>query len=441
MQDILAILIVAVAAGVPGAPRLAALAARRRAARAARAQAAIGRLDQVAPLVTISPIMSHAKAQRREDSAIDLAFAPSRLCVRITAMAPRRIATDRARHHTFTASEKQPLRRRLLAWYAEHARDLPWRQSRDPYRVWVSEIMLQQTQVATVRDYFERFVARFPTSHALAAADERQVLRLWEGLGLLPPRAATARGGADRSSPNTAAEFPQRRRRAAEAARHRPLHGRRDRLDRLRPAGADSRSQHDPPVEPARSATATIHFDRPASACSGRWPTTSCRRSNVARFNQALMELGSLVCTPAEPRVRRMSARRACVRRTRPACSTKFHGRKPRQRVHRSARSGRRRPPQRPRAHAAMRRRRALGRPVGFSAIRSSKPKGRCSPATKSSPKSATQTGITCAPGPLVKTIKHGVTRYRITLDCYQAEYVSGQCARSLDRDRAADCR
>lgn len=94
-------------------------------------------------------------------------------------------ATDRTatRHHTFTASEKQQLRRKLLAWYADHARDLPWRKSRDPYRVWVSEIMLQQTQVATVREYFKRFVATLPDVHALADADERRVLRLWEGLG------------------------------------------------------------------------------------------------------------------------------------------------------------------------------------------------------------------------------------------------------------------
>ena len=70
-----------------------------------------------------------------------------------------------------------------MAWYAEHARDLPWRRSRDPYRVWVSEIMLQQTQVATVRDYFQRFTAAFPDVHRLAAADETAVLRLWEGLG------------------------------------------------------------------------------------------------------------------------------------------------------------------------------------------------------------------------------------------------------------------
>lgn len=74
-------------------------------------------------------------------------------------------------------------RRRLVAWYGKHARQLPWRQTRDAYRVWISEIMLQQTQVATVIPYFHRFIEALPTVGHLAAADEQQVLRLWEGLG------------------------------------------------------------------------------------------------------------------------------------------------------------------------------------------------------------------------------------------------------------------
>src|SRR5690242_9838473 len=75
------------------------------------------------------------------------------------------------------------LRRRLLAWFDRHRRELPWRRDRDPYRIWVSEVMLQQTTVAAVGPYFERFLAAFPTLTALAAADEQAVLRLWEGLG------------------------------------------------------------------------------------------------------------------------------------------------------------------------------------------------------------------------------------------------------------------
>jgi A/G-specific adenine glycosylase len=82
-----------------------------------------------------------------------------------------------------TPSWKGRLRRRILAWYARHARDLPWRHEPTPYRVWVSEIMLQQTQVATVRAYFSRFMAAFPTVHDLAAVEEEDILRLWEGLG------------------------------------------------------------------------------------------------------------------------------------------------------------------------------------------------------------------------------------------------------------------
>src|SRR4051812_46097740 len=82
-------------------------------------------------------------------------------------------------------------RRRLLTWYQRHRRDLPWRLPRssssttriDPYHVLVSETMLQQTQVATVIPYFNRFIGRFPTIADLAAADQQEVLKLWQGLG------------------------------------------------------------------------------------------------------------------------------------------------------------------------------------------------------------------------------------------------------------------
>src|SRR5436853_1024978 len=75
------------------------------------------------------------------------------------------------------------LRRALLRWYRASARDLPWRRTSDPYAIWISEVMLQQTQVATVIPFFERFLRSFPNVAALAKADEQQVLRHWEGLG------------------------------------------------------------------------------------------------------------------------------------------------------------------------------------------------------------------------------------------------------------------
>ncbi|MBN1596218.1 A/G-specific adenine glycosylase, partial [candidate division FCPU426 bacterium] len=73
--------------------------------------------------------------------------------------------------------------KKLLAWYDRTARDLPWRRTHDPYRIWVSEIMLQQTQVETVLPFYRRFVAAFPTIRTLARASEDEVLKRWEGLG------------------------------------------------------------------------------------------------------------------------------------------------------------------------------------------------------------------------------------------------------------------
>ena len=77
----------------------------------------------------------------------------------------------------------EALRRSLLHWYATQGRDLPWRRTRDPYAIWISEIMLQQTQVKTVIPYYERWIATFPTVQELAKAPQQQVLKLWEGLG------------------------------------------------------------------------------------------------------------------------------------------------------------------------------------------------------------------------------------------------------------------
>ena len=75
------------------------------------------------------------------------------------------------------------LARRLLAWFARSARDIAWRRERTPYRVWVAEVMLQQTQVETVVPYYGRFLARFPTVQALAQSPLEEVLKIWEGLG------------------------------------------------------------------------------------------------------------------------------------------------------------------------------------------------------------------------------------------------------------------
>ncbi|BBO78260.1 hypothetical protein DSCW_56770 [Desulfosarcina widdelii] len=79
--------------------------------------------------------------------------------------------------------DKQIIRRRLLSWYTAHRRRLPWRETSDPYAIWVSEVMLQQTRVDTAIAYYLRFMKRFPTVNLLAQADLQEVLKLWEGLG------------------------------------------------------------------------------------------------------------------------------------------------------------------------------------------------------------------------------------------------------------------
>ena len=79
--------------------------------------------------------------------------------------------------------ELTAFRKNLLGWFRQYQRDLPWRRTKDPYRIWLSEIMLQQTRVAAVIPYYERFLVRFPDVQALAAAPQEEVLRLWSGLG------------------------------------------------------------------------------------------------------------------------------------------------------------------------------------------------------------------------------------------------------------------
>ncbi|MGL4420286.1 MAG: A/G-specific adenine glycosylase, partial [Gemmataceae bacterium] len=83
----------------------------------------------------------------------------------------------------WTTAQKRRFRAKLRSWFRTAQRPMPWRANRDPYRIWVSEVMLQQTTVAAVGPYFERFMAAFPTLADLATAKESDVFRLWQGLG------------------------------------------------------------------------------------------------------------------------------------------------------------------------------------------------------------------------------------------------------------------
>src|SRR5580692_9505401 len=100
------------------------------------------------------------------------------------------------------------LRQQLLGWFARRKRDLPWRRTSDPYRIWLSEIMLQQTRVAAVIPYYERFLEAFPDVHALAGARTDRVLANWAGLGYYS-RARNVQSAAKEIVAQHAGEFPR----------------------------------------------------------------------------------------------------------------------------------------------------------------------------------------------------------------------------------------
>ena len=189
--------------------------------------------------------------------------------------------------------------RPLLAWFARAGRDLPWRRSRDPYRVWVSEIMLQQTQVERVKDFFVRFLAAFPDVHSLAAANEHDVLRLWEGLGYYR-RARQLHAAARIVVAEHAGTFP----RTAAGLRSLPGIGRYT-------AGAIASIALDlpEPIVEANSRRVIARLAGHAGRLDGPggdepiWEIAKALvpRKNPGRFNQAIMDLGALVCTPDRP--------------------------------------------------------------------------------------------------------------------------------------------
>ncbi|PQO36633.1 A/G-specific adenine glycosylase [Blastopirellula marina] len=187
----------------------------------------------------------------------------------------------------------------VSAWFEQHQRDLPWRKSQDPYRVWISEIMLQQTQVATVKEYFRRFTAQLPTVHDLADAEEQEVLRLWEGLGYYR-RARQLHAAAKEIVSRFEGKFP----REVDEIQSLPGIGRYT-------AGAIASiafGQRAPILEAntQRLYARLIGWDETLTTSASQkrlWQFAEdiLPSDNVGIFNQALMEVGSLVCTPKNP--------------------------------------------------------------------------------------------------------------------------------------------
>jgi A/G-specific adenine glycosylase len=192
------------------------------------------------------------------------------------------------------------LRRNLLEWFAKNRRALPWRASRDPYRIWIAEIMLQQTRIAAVIPYYERFLEKFPTVDSLAAARIDDVLLLWSGLGYYS-RARNLHRAAQQIVSQHAGEFPKHH----DAALALPGIG-----------------------HYAAAAILSIAYDIPLAVLDGnvarvlarlgairgdlrqpnRWRALSVTAQDLLApqaagdWNQALMELGEVICTPRNPR-------------------------------------------------------------------------------------------------------------------------------------------
>jgi A/G-specific adenine glycosylase len=205
----------------------------------------------------------------------------------------------------------------LLAWFRPNARDLPWRRTRDPYAIWISEVMLQQTQVKTVIPYWNRWMARLPTIADLAQATEEQVLRLWEGLGYYS-RARNAMSAARVIMAEHAGRFPS----AFEAVLALPGIGRYT-------AGAICSiafNQPQPVVDGNVVRVLTRLFairGNPKEAktnkriwqCAGDLVVLARKidpESGCGDLNQSLMELGATICVPQNPLCAECPVKRSC---------------------------------------------------------------------------------------------------------------------------------
>jgi A/G-specific adenine glycosylase len=192
-----------------------------------------------------------------------------------------------------------PLASRLLSWYARHARRLPWRDHPDPYAVWVSEIMLQQTRVETVIPYFERWMNRFPSLLELAAADLQDVLNQWEGLGYYS-RARNLHRAAGMVMAEYGGELPH----TAQELRRLPGIGRYTAGAIASLAFGQDEAALDGNIR--RVLARVFNVSAPDQSPEGQrrlWELAEAHLppGKAGDYNQALMDLGAAVCTPRRP--------------------------------------------------------------------------------------------------------------------------------------------
>lgn len=201
---------------------------------------------------------------------------------------------------TFDAAKSRNFRKSLERWYLRAARTLPWRETADPYRIWISEIMLQQTTVKAVVPYYERFLARFPNVESLASASEADVLKYWEGLGYYS-RGRNLRLAAQRICEQYAGRFPE----DLIALQALPGVGRYT-------AGAIRSFGFNLPAPIVEANTLRLYCrllgyrgdprSREGQGLLWQFAEQLQPKREAGHLNQALMELGATICTPASPR-------------------------------------------------------------------------------------------------------------------------------------------
>jgi len=213
----------------------------------------------------------------------------------------------------FTLNElyKKQVRNALVTWFQEEKRDLPWRKTTDPYKIWVSEVMLQQTKVDTVIPYYERFISKYPSLESLATAPEEELLKQWEGLGYYS-RARNLQAGVK--------EVVEEYKSIVPSTRHE--------ISKLKGVGPYT-----------AGAVLSIAYGVPEHAVDGNVMRVLSRlllikediakpktkkifeeavmelidENNPSAFNQGLMELGAVICTPTKPKCLLCPVREYCT--------------------------------------------------------------------------------------------------------------------------------
>jgi len=309
----------------------------------------------------------------------------------------------------------------LIAWFHQHKRDLPWRRTRNPYHIWISEVMLQQTQVATVIPYYQRFLEKFPTIEALAQADTHDLMKAWEGLGYYA-RARYLQHAAQVILQKYGGAMPRTR----------------EELRKLKGFG-----------DYTSASVASIAFGQDCVAIDGnamrvfaryfgiysdlREPSTKAQIETVALqhlpkgqaglFNEAVMELGATVCLPKKPDCLRCPVRSSCY--------AFQHGAE-----HQLPIKSRRPPP--PHYHVAVgvvHRHNtvliALRKAEGLLSNLWEFPGGKQQPGESLEEccrrEIAEETSLQVAVGEKFAEVKHAYTHFRITLHAFHCQYLSGE--------------